>query len=101
MVIRDPVGLIEIKSGTVLLRQSSIMTSIADKLTDVTQRIAESECRIAEQQQRISSGLCTEAADAAIMLYMTVTTLRELRVYKARLEHLVADGDKISRPITT
>jgi hypothetical protein len=35
------------------------------------------------------------------MLYMAVSTLRELRVYKARLEHLVADGDKISRPITT
>ena len=66
------------------------MASIADKLADVTQRIAEDEHRILEQQERISSGGCTEAADAAIMLYMTVSTLRELRVYKARLESLIA-----------
>jgi hypothetical protein len=77
------------------------MTSIADKLTAVTQRIADSEQRIVEQQKRISNGGCNEAADGAIMLYMAVSTLRELRVYKARLEHLVADGDKTSRPITT
>ena len=66
------------------------MESIADKLVDVATRIADSELRIAEQQERIAHRNCDEAALAAIMLYSVVSTLRELRVHKARLEESIS-----------
>jgi hypothetical protein len=66
------------------------MQSIANKLADVTTRIAASEQRIAEQQESVAHGDCGEAALAAIMLHSAVSTLRELRAHKARLEKLIS-----------
>jgi hypothetical protein len=66
------------------------MQSIADKLADVTRRIADSEQCIAKQQEHIPRGNCGEAALAALVLYSAAGTLRELRIYKVQLEHLIA-----------
>lgn len=60
------------------------MQSIADKLADVAERIAECERDIA------SSSNYADPALAALMLDSAASTLSELRIYKARLEHLIA-----------
>lgn len=65
------------------------MQSVADKLADLDQRIADAERRVAEQQARITHGRCDDTAEAAMLLYLAASTLRELRTYKARLEHLI------------
>lgn len=69
------------------------MQDISQKLADVKQRIAESETRIAEHQDRIRTGSCDEVADAAFQLYSALSTVRELRAYKARLESLAQAED--------
>jgi hypothetical protein len=64
------------------------MQTITHKLSDVARRIAESEERIDEQLQRIRTGSCEERADAGMQLYCAVSSMQELRVYKAQLEGL-------------
>jgi hypothetical protein len=61
----------------------------------VNQRIADAEQRIVAYQQALERAAPTEAATQQIMLHLATNTLRELRVYKARLQNLtvVKGGD--------
>jgi hypothetical protein len=62
------------------------MQAITHKLSDVARRIADSEERIDEQLQRLRTGSSDEKADAVMQLSCAVSSVQELRGYRARLE---------------